>query len=98
MLRLSRAGVKKILKKSSNLDKANLTCVGVHCVGGQCRKFQIGVPLLSRRTSVAVPFTISRARIISAASCLTFDPVRAISSPILELIHLTYRKNFGQRY
>src|ERR1019366_9530379 len=45
-----------------------------------------GLPLSSRNRNVSVRFTSSRARITSDASCLTFEPVTAISSPLLKLM------------
>src|SRR5947208_3001739 len=59
---------------------------------------QTGLPLSSRRTSVSVPFTTSRARTRSASPCLIFEPVRAISSPLLKLTPMSSRKDFGHRY
>src|SRR5207244_2219985 len=55
----------------------------------QRRQVQTGFPLSSRSTSVSLPFTTSRARTRSAVSCLTFDPVRAISSPFAQLTPLS---------
>lgn len=53
------------------------------------RSSHTGLPLLSRNISVSVPFTISRARIISDVSCFTFDPVMASSSPLMKLIPIS---------
>src|SRR5437667_198908 len=44
-----------------------------------------GTPFASRNTSVSVPLTISRARIMSASPSFTFEPVNAISSPLANL-------------
>ena len=63
----------------------------------QRRQVQTGFPLSSRSTSVSLPFTTSRARTRSAVSCLTFDPVRAISSPFAKLTPMSSRKDFGHR-
>src|SRR6266852_5801245 len=53
------------------------------------RSFQTGLPLLSRNIRVSEPLTISRARMTSDPSCLTFEPVTAISSPLLKLIPIS---------
>ena len=64
---------------------SQLTCSGHLPV----RESHTGWPLLSRNRSVSVPFTSSRARITSDASCLTFEPVTAISSPLLKLMPIS---------
>jgi hypothetical protein len=46
---------------------------------------------------VSLPFTTSRARMRSASPCLTLEPVRAISSPLLKLTPMSSRKDLGQR-
>ena len=43
-------------------------------------------------------FTTSRTRIRSASPCLTFEPVRASSSPLLKLTPMSSRNECGQRY
>src|ERR1035437_4593990 len=67
-------------------------------VRGQRCQLQTGLPFSSRRTRVSVPFTTSRARMRSASPCLTFEPVRVISSPLLKLTPMSSRKDLGQRY
>jgi hypothetical protein len=44
---------------------------------------------------VSFPFTTSRARTRSAPSCLTFDPVTTISSPLLKPTPISSRKTLG---
>src|SRR6267142_1062838 len=61
-------------------------------------QFQTGLPLSSRSTSVSVPFTTSRARIRSVPSCLTFEPVRLTSSPLVKDDPISSRNDLGQRY
>src|SRR5882762_2298603 len=61
-------------------------------------QFHTGFPLSSRSTSVSVPFTTSRARIRSAPSCLTFEPVRLTSSPLAKDDPISSRNDLGQRY
>src|ERR1700722_5103714 len=53
------------------------------------RSSHTGFPFSSRNIKVSVPFTTSRARITSAVSCLTLDPVTASSSPLIKLIPIS---------
>src|SRR4029077_4854245 len=61
----------------------------------QRRQLQTGLPLSSRRTRVSEPFTTSRARMRSASPCLTLEPVRAISSPLLKTHAHVVEKGLG---
>ena len=58
-------------------------------------QLQTGLPFSSRRTSVSLPVTTSRARIRSASPCSTLEPVRAISSPLLKLTPMSSRVEKG---
>ncbi len=53
------------------------------------RQSHTGLPLSSRNIMVSVPFTSCRARITSAVSCLTLEPVTVISSPLLKLMAIS---------
>jgi len=53
------------------------------------RQSHTGLPLSSRNRRVSGPLTNCRARIMSKASSLTFEPVTAISSPLTKLMPIS---------
>jgi len=64
----------------------NILQPGTFSIYFPVRESHTGLPFSSRNKSVSVPLTSSRARITSEASCLTFEPVTAISSPLPKLM------------
>jgi len=67
------------------------------CTHLPVRQSHTGLPLSSRNNSVSGPRTSTRARITSEDSCLTLEPVTAISSPLLKLMPISSSNVLGQR-
>src|SRR5271169_626068 len=70
--------------------------------GGEIREepaafHQAGLPSLKRSVSVSPPFTTSRARVRSAPSCLTLEPVTSSASAALNSTPMSSRNFLGQR-
>src|SRR5579863_1560920 len=63
----------------------------------QTAVYQAGFPSLKRSVSVSPPLTTSRARVRSAPSCLTFDPVTSTASSALNATPISSRNFLGQR-
>ena len=60
-------------------------------------RYHAGLPSGKRKVRVSPPLTISRARIRSAPSCLTLEPLTSIASSVLKTIPIWSRKLLGQR-
>src|SRR5215472_11296752 len=63
----------------------------------QRRVHQAGLPSLKRSVKTSSPFATSRARMRSALSCVTFDPVISTASATLKLAPMSSKKLLGQR-
>src|ERR1017187_7432976 len=83
--------------RSCENDLFSLAEIHAHIVQ-KCLRAEVRRMCLSRRTSVSLPRTTSRARMTSASPCLIRDPVRTISSPWLKFTPISSRNAFGQRY